>query len=60
VANHFVSQEDFAEMQAALTGMARDAEGVKILKRMNLDGFVPAQARFYESLLQMRKALGEE
>ncbi|MDO8788253.1 MAG: PhnD/SsuA/transferrin family substrate-binding protein [Sulfuritalea sp.] len=60
VANHFISNEEFDNMQGVLIGMAHDPEGVKLLKRMNLDGFAPAQARFYEPLLQMRKALGEE
>lgn len=60
VANHFVSKEEFANMQSVLIGMAQDPEGLKLLKRINLDGFVPGEAKFYESLVQMKKALGEE
>jgi len=60
VANHFVSKEEAADMRSVLIGMARDPEGAKLLKRMNLDGFVPVHADFYESLLKMRKSLGEE
>lgn len=60
VANHFVSKEEFAEMQSVLIGMAHDPEGMKLLKRMNLDGFIPGEAKVYESLVQMKKALGEE
>jgi phosphonate transport system substrate-binding protein len=60
VANHFVSKEEFADMQSALTGMAQDPEGLKLLKRMNLDGFIPGEATLYERLIQMKKELGEE
>jgi len=58
--NHFVSNEDAAAMQSVLVGMAQDPEGVKLLKRMNLDGFIPGEAKIYESLVQMKQALGEE
>ncbi len=60
VANHFVSKEEYAHMQFVLIGMAQDPEGMKLLKRMNLDGFIPGEAKFYESLLLMKKALDEE
>jgi phosphonate transport system substrate-binding protein len=60
VANHFVSKEEFNDVQSALIGMALDPEGLKLLKRMNLDGFIPGEARFYERLIQMKKELGEE
>jgi len=60
VANYFVSKEEVADMQGVLIGMAGDPEGAKLLKRLNLDGFVPAQERLYEALLKTRKALGEE
>jgi phosphonate transport system substrate-binding protein len=60
VANHFVSKEEFADMQSVLLGMAQDPEGLKLLKRMNLDGFIPGDIKLYGSLIQMKKALGEE
>lgn len=60
VANHFVSKEEFADMQSALIGMAKDPEGLKLLKRINLDGFIPGETKLYERLVQMKKALGEE
>lgn len=60
VANHFVSKEEFAAMQSALISMAQDPEGLKLLKRMNLDGFSPGEERLYEHLVQMKKELGEE
>lgn len=60
MANHFVGVEDFANMQNALVGMAHDPEGIKLLKRMRFDGFVPGDARFYQRLVSMKKALGEQ
>lgn len=60
VANRFVSKEEYADMLRVLLGMAQDAEGLELLKRMNLDGFIPGEAKLYESLVQMKKALGEE
>ncbi|MFI4939424.1 MAG: PhnD/SsuA/transferrin family substrate-binding protein [Burkholderiales bacterium] len=60
VANHFVTKEEFADMQGALTGMAHDPEGVKLLRRMNLNGFIPADPKLYERLVGMKKELGEE
>ena len=60
VANHFVSQSDFAIMQSVLTGMAQDPEGLKLLKRMNFDGFIPGDAKLYERLVQIKKLLVEE
>jgi phosphonate transport system substrate-binding protein len=59
VANRFVSNEEFAAIQSVLIGMAHDPEGLKLLKRMNFDGFIPGEAKFYEGLIQMKKALGE-
>lgn len=60
VANHFVSKKDFASMQSVLIGMAQDPEGLKLLKRMNFDGFIPGDAKLYESLVQLKKLLSEE
>ncbi len=60
VANDFVSKEEFAAMQNVLIGMAQDPEGLKLLKQINLDGFIPGEAKFYESMVQMKKALGED
>ena len=60
VANHFVSKKDFALMQSVLIGMAQDPEGLKLLKRMNFDGFIPGNAKLYERLVQIKKLLDEE
>lgn len=60
VANRFVSKEEYADMRRVLLGMVHDPQGVALLKRLNLDGFIPGEAKLYGSLVQMKKALGEE
>jgi phosphonate transport system substrate-binding protein len=45
VATRLVSKDDYTAMQRVLVGMAQDPEGEKLLKRFNLGGFVPGNAR---------------
>jgi phosphonate transport system substrate-binding protein len=45
VATRLVRKDDYAAMQRTLVGMAHDPEGQKLLKRFNLDGFVPGGAK---------------
>lgn len=60
VANHFVSKEDYNDMQRVLVGMAADPKGIELLKRLNLDGFIPGDEKIYERMVKMRQALREE
>jgi phosphonate transport system substrate-binding protein len=60
VANHFVSKEHFNDMQRVLMGMATDPNGIALLKRLNIDGFIPGDKKIYSHIIQMRRALGEE
>lgn len=60
IANRSVSESDFRAMQRALLGMAQDAEGAQLLKRLNLDGFVPGKAKLYDHVAEMMQALDEE
>ena len=60
VANHFVSKEDFNDMQRVLVGMAADPKGIELLKRLSLDGFIPGDEKIYEPMVKMRQALGEK
>jgi len=60
VASRFVTKSEFADMLGVLVGMAQDLEGQALLKRMNCDGFVPANAALYDSIVEMKKALREE
>lgn len=59
VANHFVSKEDFKDMQNVLLGMAHDPRGLELLKRIGLDGFMVGDEKVYERNLQMRLLLNE-
>lgn len=60
IANRSVSRDDYRAMQRALLGMALDPEGVALLKRLNLDGFVPGKEQLYDRVTEMMRALGEE
>jgi len=53
-----VTKEEFVEMQSVLIDMARNPEGMRLLKRMNFDSFVPGDTNLYEGLVQMRRELG--
>ncbi len=59
VANHFVSKEDFADMQHTLLGMAHDPRGLELLKRIGLDGFIAGDEKVYERNRTMRQLLNE-
>ena len=60
IANRSVSRDDRSTMQRVLVGMARDPEGRKLLKRLNLDGFIAGEESLYEPVVRMVHELGEE
>jgi len=60
VANHFVSKEDFDDMQRVLVGMTADAKGIDLLKRLGLDGFIPGDEKIYERTVKMKQSLVEK
>jgi len=59
VAQRSVSAKDFANMQKALLGMSEDAEGIKLLKQLNLDGFALADEKNYRGVSLMLRRAGE-
>ncbi len=59
VAHRSARDEDFAAMQRLLLDMAKDAEGVRLLGRLNLDGFSRGDPALYDSVAEMMKAFGE-
>lgn len=59
VANASVSKRDGAAMRSALIDMAKDKEGSALLKRLNIDGFIPGNARLYENVARLQHAFGE-
>lgn len=60
VANRSVGKADFQAMQRVLFGMAQDPDGAKLLKGLNIDRFAPADARLYQRVAEMMRALGEK
>jgi phosphonate transport system substrate-binding protein len=51
--------EMFRAMQKVLMDMEHDPDGKVLLRRLNLDGFVPGNPRYYERVAEMMKAFGE-
>lgn len=60
VAHSSVADADFNTFQSILLGMASDAEGAALLRRLNLDGFIPGKEELYDRVKQMMTAFGEE
>lgn len=60
VAHRTAREEDFLAMQNVLLGMATDPEGSRILKRLNLDGFIKGDPSLYESVARMMQVFGEK
>ncbi len=56
VARSSVSPQDFAALQAALTGMDGDPEGQALLRRLNLDGFSVEGPELFDSIARMWRA----
>jgi phosphonate transport system substrate-binding protein len=59
VANRLVSAADFDSMKRVLVAMATDPEGIRLLQRLNIDGFVEGDPRLYARVEEMMRALGE-
>lgn len=60
VADSSVTDADFNIFQNVLLGMGKDAEGAALLRRLNLDGFMPGTEQLYDRVKQMMAAFGEE
>jgi phosphonate transport system substrate-binding protein len=60
VAHRDVAPELFAKMQNFLLGMHQDPEGLALLKRLNLDGFIKGESRLYDGVAEMMRAFGEQ
>jgi len=59
IAHRTVGDADFKTMQDGLIGMGQNAEGVALLRRLNLDGFTSGDPAIYRGIKEMMKALGE-
>ncbi len=49
VAHRTLGDREFHALQMALVGMSRDEEGRALLKKMNLDGFIVPDPKFYRA-----------
>lgn len=59
VAHRHVSEPDFLSMQSVLINMSNDETGRKLLKELNLDGFIPGDSKLYDGVAEMIRAVGE-
>jgi phosphonate transport system substrate-binding protein len=59
VAAKSVNEATFQAMRQVLLTMAEDPEGKKLLKRMNLNGFVAGDPAWYAEVHRMMQAMGE-
>jgi phosphonate transport system substrate-binding protein len=59
VAHRDVAPVLFTKMQNFLLGMHQNPEGLALLKRLNLDGFIKGEPRLYDSVAEMMRAFSE-
>ena len=55
VASSTVPKKDIANMQDVLLNMAHDADGIVLLDKLNLDGFVYGNKRLYDGIENMSR-----
>lgn len=58
VANSAVGKPDAAAMRSVLLDMARDPDGQALLKRLNIDGFIPGDTRLYDKVVRLQREFG--
>jgi phosphonate transport system substrate-binding protein len=59
VASAKVGERDFTVLRRVLLGMSADPQGAKLLKRLNMDGFVAGDPKDYAEVLRVMQVLGE-
>jgi phosphonate transport system substrate-binding protein len=59
VVRRSVSRADAVAVRQALLDMANDPEGAKLLKRLNLSGFAPGDAKLYGGVRKMMRAMDD-
>jgi phosphonate transport system substrate-binding protein len=53
VVNTSVAKRDSLAMRTVLVDMAKDPEGSALLKRLNIDGFIPGDTRLYDKVAKL-------
>jgi phosphonate transport system substrate-binding protein len=59
VAHRDVAPGLFGKMQNFLLDMHRNPEGLALLKRLNLDGFIKGETHLYDGVAELMRAFGE-
>jgi len=59
VANTAVSKRDSIVMRDALMDMGKDLDGISLLKKLNIDGFIPGNPKLYENVVKLQRTFGE-
>lgn len=59
IARSTLSKHNFDAMQKALTGMSNDPAGIRLLQRLNIDGFIAADKKIYGSVYKMMLRTGD-
>lgn len=59
IARHSLDRHDFFRMQRVLLDMSDNAEGIQLLKRLNIDGFALADKNLYRSVYLMMRQEGD-
>ena len=54
-----INKRDIAAMRSALIDMAHDEDGLALLKRLNIDGFIRGNPKLYENVARLQHAFGE-
>lgn len=57
VARRNIPEDIFRKMQNVLLSMTRDSQGARLLKSLNLDGFIPGSDQLFEDIAVMARAL---
>ncbi len=59
VASRKVSEREFNALRGVLLEMAKDPEGVRLLKRLNMDGFTVGDPKAYAEVARIMRFMGE-
>jgi phosphonate transport system substrate-binding protein len=57
VAHHALAEPDFLALRRALLEMNQDVAGRALLEKMNLDGFIPPRAEYYQRVRELVESL---
>lgn len=59
VARSDIGEAAFRQMQQVLLSMAKDAQGTRLLRSLNLDGFVPGSDALFSGIEAMARVVGK-